>query len=564
MRLLRARIDQVGGSSGLLNGLDIEVRRRSEADPSTFQPLCLIGPNGSGKSQFLQLIAEFMQAALHPAVPAQERREVDPSSEFELTYLLHQEGDAPLEVEVAGTKEAISIRSRREGHEWSEWELMNPAKETLLPSRVVAYTSGENETLSLPFLASRASYADEITTMALPKRTPNRKRGGSRSGRPSFYDANPAGLRGETPRLMLIDYSTHLEVLVANLMLGDPEQRTFLLKNVHLRDLRSMRCVVSLNHRAVRNSVKKREDSRRKGVQLTEELEGYIDALSACATTSHFDAELERYTFDFWVDEETRKAFSTTFGSAFQCYLAFHKLALLNDLAISRDARLRFERDVERRRFATRLPEPPDEDKVFRIEELTFRPLDEQGRGAVDYVSLSDGEHQLVQILGVFAMIDEPNVLFLLDEPESHLNPQWRVSFMQDLAALPTARGARAVDGNLSAAQEVLITTHAPFVPSDTPRSRILIFRRAESDEEKSSSAVMVTRPDIQTFGAKYDEILEACFQVYPPISAQPREVIGELMQSQDPEAVEEGLKQLGPSIQKIKLIDHLNDIKGD
>jgi len=546
----------------LLNGLDIEVRRRSEADLSSFQPLCLIGPNGSGKSQFLQLIAEFMQAALHPAVPTQERREVDPSSSFGLTYLLNREGDAPLEVDLAGTPEAMLIRSRREGDDWSEWEPVTAAKETLLPARVVAYTSGENETLSLPFLASRASYADEITTMALPKRTPNRKRGGSRVGRPSFYDTNPAALRGETPRLMLIDYSTHLEVLVANLMLGDSDQRAFLLKNVHLRDLRSMRCVVSLNHRAVRNSVKKRPDSRRKGVQLTDELEGYIDALTACATTSHYDSELERYIFDFWVDDEARKAFCATFGSAFQCYLALHKLALLNDLAISRDARLRFERDIERRRFATRLPEPPDEDKVFRIEELTFRPVEEQDRGAVDYVSLSDGEHQLVQILGVFAMIDESNVLFLLDEPESHLNPQWRVNFMRDLAALPTARGARAEEGNPSAAQEVLITTHAPFVPSDTPRTQTLIFRRAEQDAEESSSALLVTRPDIQTFGAKYDEILEACFQVYPPISAQPREVIDELMQSQDPKTVEEGLKQLGPSTEKIKLIDHLHEIK--
>lgn len=563
MRLLRARIGKVGGSSGLLNGLDVEIRRRDEADATSFQPLCLIGPNGSGKSQFLQLIAEFMQAALHPAVPTQERREVDPTSEFGLTYLLQQDGGDQIEVELEGTSEAISIRSRRQGEDWPDWKKVDESSAALLPARVVGYTSGENETLSLPFLASRAAYADEITTMALPKSTRNRPRGTQRQGRSSYYDPTPKELRGETPRLMLIDYSTHLEVLVANLMLGSPEQREFLLNRVKLRDLRSMRCVVSLNHGAVRNSVSKRADSKRKGVQLTEELEGYIDALKSCAATWHYSKSDERYTFDFWVDSESRKAFSSTFGSAFDCYLALHKLALLNDLAISRDARLRFDRDIERRRFATRLPEPPDEDKVFRIEELTFCPSEQRPQDAVDYVSLSDGEHQLVQILGVFAMVDEPNVLFLLDEPESHLNPQWRVNFMSDLASLPTANGKRAEEGSAASAQEAFITTHAPFVPSDTPRNHTLVFRRSEP-EDLAPSAVMVSRPNIQTFGARYDEILEACFLVYPPISAQPLEVIDELMQSQDATEVEDGLKRLGPSTEKVKLIDHLQQLKGN
>ena len=124
----------------------------------------------------------------------------------------------------------------------------------------------------------------------------------------------------------------------------------------------------------------------------------------------------EIYTFDYWCDEETSEAFGSFFQSAFELYRALHKLALLNDLAISRAARRRFERDVTSQRFAARLPEPPDEDKVFRFEQVTFR-ADKSSR-TVDYVSLSDGEHQLVEILGVFAMIKERNVLFLLDEPE--------------------------------------------------------------------------------------------------------------------------------------------------
>jgi hypothetical protein len=40
--------------------------------------------------------------------------------------------------------------------------------------------------------------------------------------------------------------------------------------------------------------------------------------------------------------------------------------------------------------------------------------------------------------------------------------------------------------------------------------------------------------------------------------------MIEELMQSQDVGVVEDGLKQLGSSTEKVKLIDHLHQLKGD
>jgi restriction system-associated AAA family ATPase len=496
----------------------------------------------------------------HAVVPGEEWREVDPASAFAIRYAFRRNApESDLEVEFTGLPKSgeerpVRIRTREPGGQWSDEKPADETARALLPTRVVAYTSGENETLSLPFLASRIAYADEIQRRAIPA---------SDKTETTVRSHEAAG----TPRLMLIDYSTHLEVLVANLLLGAPEQRRYLLDQVQLADLRSVRCIVSLNHRAVRNAVQRRPDSKRKGVQLTDELEGHIEALKACGTTWDYDPTNERYIFDFWVDEATREAFGTHFTSPFELYLALHKLALLNDLAISSPARRRFEADVRKRRFATRLPEPPEEDKVFRFEEITFHSKP-SGDGAVpapvDYVSLSDGEHQFVQILGVFAMVDEPNVLFLLDEPESHLNPQWRVKFMSRLAKLPTPRGRREETGSAVAAQEVLITTHAPFVPSDLPREQVLIFRRAEpASGDPAIPMARPRRPDIQTFGASYDETLAQCFDVFPPISQQPREVINELMRSTNPEHVEAGLRTLGPSVEKVVVLDHLDELKG-
>jgi hypothetical protein len=197
------------------------------------------------------------------------------------------------------------------------------------------------------------------------------------------------------------------------------------------------------------------------------------------------------------------------------------------------------------------LPEPQDEDKVFRFEHVIFT----SSRGSqVDYVSLSDGEHQLAQILGTFCMLSMPNVLFLLDEPESHFNPQWRVEFISQLLKLPAHSGCRG-DEHSEVHQECLLTTHAPFVPSDMKRSDVMIFGRHDV-------ALKVTRPEIETYGTTFDNILDACFKVSPPIAGRSRKLIKKLEQSDDPEEIKEGILQLGYSVEKAALADRLRELQ--
>jgi len=181
---------------------------------------------------------------------------------------------------------------------------------------------------------------------------------------------------------------------------------------------------------------------------------------------------------------------------------------------------------------------------VFGFEEVRFWPL-EDSRNAVDYVSLSDGEHQQALILGTYAMISEENALFLLDEPESHFNPQWRVKFVQRLMDL----------GGERAKQEMLLTSHAPFVPSDMPKNQILIFSRPNGKIE-------VDEPKIETFGAAFDRILESCFDINPPISKIAEEKINELLESDNISEIEENLNELGQSVEKAFLANHLRMLK--
>jgi restriction system-associated AAA family ATPase len=537
MKLLRVHILSADTCGGLLDGF--EVQFRSPTDVSTdFDTLCFVGPNGTGKSQLMQVIAEMLQSAIYACSPGEERSETNPNLTFDLEYLITpEESLLPTHVKISRKtgshpKGKLSIQIK-DGERWKDCALEAIETRALLPKKIVGYTSGDNETLSLPFLISRSGYADAVSQMA-------------------FDDAENSRPVTDT-RLMLIDYGTHLEVLVANLLLGSPDERNAILEDALVRDLHSFRCIVQLAHPAApKVSTKQTAITGRKGVQLTRELERYIDQLRRCATCHSYDEKSEVYIFDYFVDQATRKGFVTFWKSAIELYASFHKLAMLNDLAIARSARLKFRKDAKIRRFASRLPEPQDEDKVFRFERLAFVP--QRGSHEVDYVSLSDGEHQLAQLLGTFCMLSAPNILFLLDEPESHFNPLWRVKFLSRLRELPTDDGRRS-DNTPAARQECVMTTHAPFVPSDMARDKVFIF-------SKNNGKVSARHPDIETYGTTFDSILEECFDVHPPISELPKEEIAKLMKSTSIKRIRSGIERLGSSVEKAFLTDRLRQLQ--
>jgi restriction system-associated AAA family ATPase len=528
MRLTRLKIVRSAASGSLLDGLEVRIGRSTSANEH-LEPLCLLGPNGSGKSQFLQFLVEVFQAAWHAHSPGEERRSANAASEFEIEYIIKPQPLAsPVNVRLSRKskrKRPGPIVLEIQGEDgWAEVEASDPSFALYIPPLIIGYSSGDNETLSLPFLYSRSGYAAAVAESAI-------------------YDA-------ETPRdnrTLLIDYGTNLEVLFANLVLNSSKARQSILDHARLSDIASCRCVVRLSHSAApKTPARVGKRTGRKGIQLTDELESILNRLRRSATCWWEDPRTESYTFDFLVDDATREAFGHFFENALDLYRSLHKFALLNDLAIPRAARQRMEKAVKERRFAARLPEPQQEDLVFGFEEVRFYSRPRQGRSdVVDYVALSDGEHQQAMVLGLFSMIRDHNALFVLDEPDSHFNPEWRIKFAKRLLDLPGSRGE----------QEVLLTSHAPFVPADLPREQVLIFSR-------SGDKVSVSNPEIETFGANFDRILEHCFSIQPPISQLARDEIKELLNSKDLEKVEQALPRLGASVEKSFVADHLRQLR--
>ncbi len=527
MKLLRVHIISARTCGGLLDGFNRSFRM-SDAQFNCFDPLCLVGPNGSGKSQLMQVLAEVFQSVCHAVVPEEERLEANPDNLFEVEYLIRPDGcSEPVHVMVSrnvttkGRKSVLSVR-RKTSDGWVDCDLKNKSTGAFLPRRIVGYTSGDNETLSLPFLVSRSGYAEDVRDAARNEST--------------------RGNAVADTRLMLIDYGTNLEVLVANLLFGTDEQRVSLLEAARVSRLHSCRCIVQLNHAAVTNEV-----------LLTDELADYLEKLKRCSTSHLFEEQSKTYTFDFWINEETRKAFRHYWANALELYHAFHKLAMLNDLAIPKKTRQRVRKETRERHFAARLPEPADEDKVFRFEQVKF--ISRVDQNAVDYVSLSDGEHQLCQLLGMMMMQGASGVMFLLDEPESHFNPQWRVRFISKIMELPTNRGHRGDDTSAVAEQECMLTTHAPFVPSDMARERVFIFAKVDGK-------AVVENPNIETYGATFDSIVAECFGVVPPISKFSLAEIETLKKSTNVDDLRKAIKRLGHSVQKALLVERLTQLQ--
>lgn len=530
MKLLSLRIDKAKTCGGLLDGLEI-VFRGPGTSTRVFDPLCLIGPNGSGKSQLLQIIAEAFQLLYTRFSPEEERGTPNDDLVFEIEYLMpNHDGDTDNATHVRAFSRLRDKRGKQhvgmEIRSDSGWQAVkNEAASRLLPWKVIGYTSGDNETLSFPFFSSRAGYAEQVRNNAL---TPSKT----------------SELISD-PRMLLIDYGTNLEVLIANLLLNPAPVRSRLLEVLKLQRLRSFRCIVQLNHAAARSM---------KGVKLTDELKRYVDYLKRCSTCYDFDRAQDAHTFDFYVSPAIGNAFETYWpNGSLDLYSCFHKLAMLNDLVIPKKARTIFDANIKERRFAARLPEPFDENKVFRFESVTFECSN--SAEPVTYAALSDGEHQLAQLLGTACMASHPNALFLLDEPESHFNPKWRVEFIRTLRELPTQRGDRSSESEV-AQQECLITTHSPFVPSDMQRENVLIFSRVPTKQ------IEIRRPNIQTFGSKFDAILGECFGIVPPISALPRELADTLLHSGTAVEIESAIAGLGESTARMQLAAKLSELE--
>ena len=94
----------------------------------------------------------------------------------------------------------------------------------------------------------------------------------------------------------------------------------------------------------------------------------------------------------------------------------------------------------------------------------------EAGGGNVTYRDLSEGEQQLLLVLGLLKFTARDEALFLLDEPDTHLNPAWSTQYLSFLDRFIRDRDSC----------HIVMSTHDPLVFAGLKREQVRIFRRDE------------------------------------------------------------------------------------
>ena len=110
------------------------------------------------------------------------------------------------------------------------------------------------------------------------------------------------------------------------------------------------------------------------------------------------------------------------------------------------------------------------------IEEVRIRVRLKKNDGTVTFRELSEGEQQLLTVLGLLRFTAESESLFLLDEPDTHLNPRWAVDYLSYLRKF-----AGQNDGDRENSH-ILITTHNPLAIAELEKEQVqILYRTADS-----------------------------------------------------------------------------------
>lgn len=131
------------------------------------------------------------------------------------------------------------------------------------------------------------------------------------------------------------------------------------------------------------------------------------------------------------------------------------------------------------------------------IEEVRIRVKLRKNDGSVTFRELSEGEQQLLTVLGLLRFTAEDESLFLLDEPDTHLNPKWCVDYLRHLSDFV---GGSDKERNTS---HIVMTTHNPLAVAELVRGQVQILER-----DPDNLKIRAIPPEMDPRGMGYSGIV--------------------------------------------------------
>ena len=454
-----------------------------DVDTKEFNPYCIVGRNGSGKSNILEVLGSIfyhLEVEYLKFLPKQQYLNENEEVEYEemeifsslstspnaykLQYYISPTFDKGSYTHVTITKEKDQKAKVNINKDYDNDLGASEAKE-YLPQHIIGYSSGENEILSLPFLRMRMIQYEEYI---------------------NYLEQDIQYLAIES-RMIYLDDSFSQAIFISNFLFPQPIIQEVFGETIGVKGVKEFRMVIDLGSKIQNLAGDKLKI--KKGI-LTK-----IQKLKNCATLYYKDSDTKQLTLDFYVDDACRKAFKKEFGERLELFKFFQQLITMNYYRI--DEKTRKKLYTTNSPYAKGfIPEASWDDRFF-----TFKHFKIEKTGVDELIltrQLSDGEHQFMHSIGLALLYKNTSSLFLLDEPETHFNPAWRAKYISTLRDC--------FDGD-EVSPEVLITSHSPFIVSDSKRENVLVF---EKDEK---NIVECHRPDFNTFGASVNKITMEVFE---------------------------------------------------
>ncbi|WP_222705798.1 restriction system-associated AAA family ATPase [Salidesulfovibrio onnuriiensis] len=515
MKLIHIKLTDPKGFRSLQPGFEYHFRSGWNLEEEQgFAPFVCAGRNGSGKSNLLELLAAIfyhMECIYLTNKPDSfvYNEETNPKGflgavskpdAFELTYRFNRIDKKFYPPATAGVAQAgrtfagstefrdrirpfeIHISKKLEKHpvvtqtnlETSEQKELVDGQEIreFLPEYVLGYSSGENEILSLPFFKMRFIQFDEYWQGLRDQ-----------SGYPGYPES----------RMAYLDSEFSQAIMLCNLLFQDENSLAPFREDVKIEQLKEFRIILrgfvdvgedKINEYTARApyGVGDKDQYATHPAIFVEEKHGFnqinwlqlidsddssadnfnpiVTRLKLCATCWYKDEDTDTLYLDYSVNEETQRAFRNNFSNdPLELFQAFRVLLTLNLYSVSSSLKADLYQSSSHYMGET-VPTLASDERIMRFKFVKFSKTDLAE--PVMLKDLSDGEHQLLHSLGLCLLFKGTQSLFLLDEPETHFNPDWRANFISRLHEC-----FKGEQNN----HEMLITTHTPFLISDSGQS---------------------------------------------------------------------------------------------
>ncbi|RUT78944.1 AAA family ATPase [Ancylomarina longa] len=111
--------------------------------------------------------------------------------------------------------------------------------------------------------------------------------------------------------------------------------------------------------------------------------------------------------------------------------------------------------------------------KIDIFNKLSLRVKKEGISTPFEFIQLSEGEQQLLTVLGLLLIFGKEDCLFLLDEPDTHLNPQWQRDYVRLLDDF----------NKKNENSHIIVATHSPLIVQAADKADVFLFKKDENNK---------------------------------------------------------------------------------